>query len=65
MSGEMEKVEKSLSQLKAEAIEKAKTAIEWAKDKALGDQHAAQARLAEAHRMPEDEPKAEEAPKTE
>lgn len=59
MSDEVNKIEKTLSELKAEAIAGAKAAIEWAKDKALGDQQAAQNKLAEAQRMPEDEPKAQ------
>lgn len=53
--------EKSLSQLKAEAIERAKAKIEWAKSKAIGDRYAAQDQLAAANRMPEgDEMRMEE-----
>jgi hypothetical protein len=53
-----ETVKKTLSELKAEALAAAKAKIEWAKDKVLGDQQAAQEQLAAANRMPEDPPRA-------
>ena len=58
-----DKVEKTKSQLKGEALAAARAKVEWAKDKSLGDQQAANDQLAAAQRMPEDEPQA--APKAE